>query len=86
MVDRLYKIKKWPRKLIFKGTNTRKKIIVRSLFWLKLSNRDEDNLFHKVRKNANGKDLLESCINDEIPECKCVNDPVKDDIALHEKI
>ena len=86
MVDRLYKIKKWPRKLIFKGTNTRKKIIIRSLFWLKLSNRDEDDLFHKVRKNANGKDLLESCINDEIPECKCVNDPIKDDIALHEKI
>ena len=21
-----------------------------------------------------------------IPECKCVNDPIKDDIALHKKI
>ena len=53
---------------------------------MKLSNREEDNLFHKVRKNANGKDIPESCINDEIPECKCVNDPIKDDIALHKKI
>ena len=61
-----------------------KKIIIRSLFSLKLSNREEDNLFHKVRKNTNGKDIPESCINDEIPEYKCVND-VKDDIALHKK-
>ena len=43
-------------------------------------------MFHKVRnKNTNGKDIHESCINDEIPECKYVNDPVKDDIALHKK-
>ena len=37
------------------------------LFLLKLSNREEDNLFHKVRKNTNGKYIPESCINDEIP-------------------
>ena len=49
-----------------------------------MSNREEDNLFHKVRKNTNGKYIPESCINDEIPECKCEND-VKDDIALHKK-
>ena len=61
-----------------------KKFIIRSLFSLKLSNREENNLFHKVRKNTNGKDIPESCINDEIPEYKCVND-VKDDIALHKK-
>ena len=61
-----------------------KNFIIRSLFSLKLSNREEDNLFHKVRKNTNGKDIPESCINDEIPEYKCVND-VKDDIALHKK-
>ena len=42
-------------------------------------------MFHKVRKNTNGKDISESCINDEIPECKCVNGPIKDDIALHKK-
>ena len=52
---------------------------------MKLSNREEDSLFHKVRKNTNGKDISESCINDEIPECKCVNGPIKDDIALHKK-
>ena len=52
---------------------------------MKLSNREEDNLFPKVRKNTNGKDIPENCINDEIPKCKCVND-VKDDIALHKKI
>ena len=53
---------------------------------MKLSNREEDNLFHKVRKkNTKGKDIHKSCINDEIPECKYVNDPVKDDIALHKK-
>ena len=61
-----------------------KKFIIRSLFSLKLSNREENNLFHKVRKNTNGKDIPERCINDEIPEYKCVND-VKDDIALHKK-
>ena len=62
-----------------------KKFIIRRLFSLKLSNREEDNLFHKVRKNTNAKDIPESCINDEIPECKCVSD-VKDDIVLHKKI
>ena len=50
---------------------------------LKLSNREEDNLFHKVRKNTNGKNISDSCTNDEIPECKCVNISIKDDIALH---
>ena len=34
-----------------------KKIIIRSLFSLKLSNREKNNLFHKVRKNTNGKDI-----------------------------
>ena len=52
---------------------------------MKLSNRAEDNLFHKVRKNNNLKNISETCINDEIPECKCVNSPIKDDIALHKK-
>ena len=53
---------------------------------MKLSNRAEDNLFHKVRKNNNLKNISETCINDEILECKCVNSPIKDDIALHKKI
>ena len=30
--------------------------------------------------------MSESCINDEIPECKCVNGPIKSDIALCKKI
>ena len=55
------------------------------LFLLKLSNREEDNLFHKVRKNTNGKNISESCINDEIPGCKCVKGPIKYDIPLHKK-
>ena len=29
--------------------------------------------------------MCESCINDEIPECKCVNGPIKSDTALHKK-
>ena len=62
-----------------------KKFIIRSLFSLKLSNREEDNLFHKVRKITKDKDISENCINDEIPECKCVNGPIKYDIALHKK-
>ena len=62
-----------------------KNLIIRSLFSLKLSNREEDNVFHKVRKNTNGKNVSESYINDEIPESKCVNGPVKDHIALHKK-
>ena len=74
VVARLYKIKKWPRKLFF------------FLFLLKLSNREEDNLFHKVRKNTNGKNISGSCINDEIPVCKCVNGPIKYDIPVHKKI
>ena len=63
-----------------------KKFIIRNSFSLNLSNREEDNWFHKVRKNTNGKDISESCINDEIPECKCVNGPIEDGIALHKKI
>ena len=55
------------------------------LFLLKLSNREEDNLFHKVRKNTNGKNISESCINNEIPVCKCVKGPIKYDIPLHKK-
>ena len=60
-----------------------KKFIIRSLFSLKLSNREEDNLFHKVRKNTNGKNISDSCTNDEISEYKCVNGPIKDYIASH---
>ena len=60
-----------------------KNFIIRSLFWLKLSKREEDNLFHKVRKNATGKNISDSCTNDEIPECKYINSPIKDAIALH---
>ena len=55
------------------------------LFLLKLSNREEDNLFHKIRKNTNGKNISESCINNEIPVCKCVKGPIKYDIPLHKK-
>ena len=40
-------------------------------------------MFHKVRKNTNGKNISDNCTNDEIPECKCVNSPIKDDIALY---
>ena len=29
--------------------------------------------------------MSESCINDKIPECKCVNGTIKSDIALHKK-
>ena len=29
--------------------------------------------------------MSESCINDEIPVCKCFNGPIKSDIALHKK-
>ena len=53
---------------------------------MKLSNREEDNLFHKVRKNTNSKNISESCINDKIRECKCVNGAINDEIALHKKI
>ena len=27
--------------------------------------------------------MSESCINDEIPKCKCVNGPIKSDTALY---
>ena len=62
-----------------------KEFIIRELFSLKLSNRAEDNLLHKVRKNTNGKNTSEGCINDEIAVCKCVNGPIKDDTAVHNK-
>ena len=29
--------------------------------------------------------MSESCMNDELPECKCANGPIKGDIALHLK-
>ena len=29
--------------------------------------------------------MSESCIDDEIPECKCVNGPIKSYITLHKK-
>ena len=34
-----------------------KKFIIKSLFSLKLSNHEKNNLFHKVRKNTNVKDI-----------------------------
>ena len=37
-------------------------------------------------KNTNGRNMSESCINSEIPECKYVNGTIKDDIAVHKKI
>ena len=52
----------------------------KSLFSLKLSNREEYDLSY-----TNIKNMYESCINDEIPEFKCVNGPMKSDIALHKK-
>ena len=59
--------------------------IIRILFSLKLSNREEDNLSYSL-KNTNSKNISESCINDDSPECKCVNGPIKSDIALYKKI
>ena len=47
---------------------------------MKLSNREEYDLSY-----TNIKNMYESCINDEIPEFKCVNGPMKSDIALHKK-
>ena len=41
-----------------------KKLIIRCLFPLKLSNCEEDNLFHKVRKNTASKNISDSCSND----------------------
>ena len=35
---------------------------------------------------TNGKNISDKCTNDEIPECKCVNGPLKDDIALRKNI
>ena len=29
--------------------------------------------------------MIESCIEDDIPVCKCVNGPIKDDTALLKK-
>ena len=54
-----------------------KKFIIRSLFLLKLSNREEE-----LGKILMAKIYL-TVVNDKIPECKCVNGPIKDDIALH---
>ena len=39
-----------------------KKFIIRSLFSLKLSNREENNLFHKVRKNTKAKIYLKGVL------------------------
>ena len=36
-------------------------------------------------KNTNDTNKSESCINDEIPKYKCVNGPIKGDIALHKQ-
>ena len=60
-----------------------KKYMTTILFSLKLCNREQVNLFYRVRKNTNYKNISGSCTNDVIPECKCVNSPIKDDIALH---
>ena len=60
-----------------RGQISKKDFIIRSLFSLKLPNREEDNLFHKVRKNTNGTNICDSCTNDQIPQCKCVNGPIK---------
>ena len=43
------------------------KIIIRSLFSLKLSNREEENLFHKARKNTNGKVYLKVVLKMKSP-------------------
>ena len=45
-----------------------KNFIIRSLFLLTLSTREEDNLCYKVKENTNSKNMSESCI-----ECKCIN-------------
>ena len=52
---------------------------------LKLSNDEEDNLSYRVEKNTNSKNMSESCIDDEIHECKFLNGPIKNDSALQKK-
>ena len=60
-----------------------KNFIIRFLFSLKLSNRVESNLSYRLKKNTNSKTMSESCLYDEIPDSKCVNGPIKSDIALY---
>ena len=55
--------KKRAEEIKFLREQINEKNIIRSLFLLKLSNRDEDNLSHKVSKNTNIKNKSESCIN-----------------------
>ena len=45
-----------------------KNFIIRSLFSLTLSTREEDNLCYKVKENIISKNMSESCI-----KCKCIN-------------
>ena len=45
-------------------------------------------MFHKgyLMAKTNGKNISDKWTNDEIPECKCVNGPIKDDTAVHKNI
>ena len=61
----------------------KKNFIIRILFSLNLSNREEGNLSYRLKKNTNSINMSESCLYDEIPECKCVNGAIKSDIALY---
>ena len=62
-----------------------KNFVIRSLFSSKFSTREEDNLSYKVKKNTNRKNISGSCTDDEIRHWKCVNGPIKDDVALRIK-
>ena len=70
---------KFLRQQTKKNKKDEKNFIIRILFSLKLSNREDGNLL----KNTNSKNMSESCLYDEIPECKYVNGPTKSDIALY---
>ena len=66
-----------------KKKKNEKNFIIRILFSFKLSNREEGNLPFRLKENTNSKNMSESCLHDEIPECSCVNGPIKSDIALY---
>ena len=83
VVARLYKIKKMAEEFKFlREQINEKKIIIRSLFSLKLPTVKRTIFFIKLGKILMAKIYL-TVVKDEIPECKCVNGPIKDDIALH---
>ena len=63
----------------------REHINEKKLIFVETINREEDILSERVKKDTNRKNMSESCINDEILVCKCVNSPIKSDIALHKK-